>query len=59
MSYRYLVKFTIADESVSKFFNEKEHAEKFAKMVNGKIISFTETNFHSRGKNRKDKNDIL
>ena len=53
MSYRYLVKFTIANESVSKFFNEKEHAKKFAKMVNGKITSFTETNYG------KDKDDIL
>ena len=45
MSYRYLVRFTIAEEDVTKFFNEKEHAEKFAKMVDGKISEFTEMNY--------------
>ena len=45
MSYRYVVRFTIAEEDVTKFFNEKEHAEKFAKMVDGKITEFTETNY--------------
>ena len=45
MSYRYVVRFTIAEEDVTKFFNEKEHAEKFAKMVNGKISEFTEMNY--------------
>ena len=45
MSYRYVVRFTIAGEDITKFFNEKEHAEKFAKMVDGKITEFTETNY--------------
>lgn len=45
MKYRYLVRFRIADEEVTKFFNEKEHAEKFSKMVDGKITEFTETNY--------------
>ena len=45
MSYRYIVHFKIANEEASKFFNEEEHAKKFAKMVNGKITSFTETNY--------------
>ena len=47
MSYRYVVKFTIAEEDVTKFFNEKEHAEKFSKMVDGKITEFTESNYRT------------
>ena len=31
MRYRYVVHFNIADENVSKFFNDEEHANKFAK----------------------------
>jgi len=47
MSYRYVVRFKIADEEVTKFFNEKDHAEKFAKMVEGKISEFTEMNYRT------------
>tara|TARA_R110000824_G_scaffold55632_11_gene153137 strand:+ start:1469 stop:1642 length:174 start_codon:yes stop_codon:yes gene_type:complete len=47
MSYRYVVTFKIADEEVTKFFNEKDHAEKFAKMVEGKISEFTEMNYRT------------
>lgn len=50
MRYRYVVNFNIADENVSKFFNEEEHAEKFAKMVNGKVTRFGELNY---GKDEK------
>ena len=53
MNYRYIVEFTIAEERVTKFFNEENHAKKFADMVGGKITAFTETNYG------KDKNDIL
>ena len=45
MNYRYVVEFTIAEEKVTKFFNEEDHAKKFAKMVDGKITTFTETNY--------------
>lgn len=50
MRYRYVVHFNIADENVSKFFNEEEHANKFAKMVNGKVTKFGELNY---GKDEK------
>jgi hypothetical protein len=39
---RYIVEFTIADEKVSKFFNKRDQAKKFAGMVDGKIITFTD-----------------
>ena len=42
---RYMVEFTIAEEKVTKFFNDEEHAKKFAKMVDGKITTYTETNY--------------
>lgn len=45
MSYRYVVTFRIANEEVTKFFNEEDHAKKFAKMVDGKITEFTEMNY--------------
>ena len=45
VTYRYVVHFNIADEDVSKFFNDEEHAKKFAKMVDGKITTYTETNY--------------
>ena len=45
MGYRYVVEFTIAEENVAKFFNDEEQAKKFAKMVDGKITAYTETNY--------------
>ena len=50
MKYRYVVHFNIADEDVSKYFNEEEHAKKFSKMVNGKITKFGELDY---GKDKK------
>ena len=51
---RYIVRFEIADEKISKFFNKKDQAKKFADMVDGKITTFTNLNDL-----RKDKDDIL
>ena len=54
MSYRYVVEFTIAEEKVTKFFNEEDHAKKFAKMVDGKITTFTETNYKTYYVSKKE-----
>ena len=45
VKYKYVVHFNIADEDVSKYFNEEEHAKKFSKMVNGKITKFGELDY--------------
>ena len=45
MKYRYVVHFIIENEDASKFFNEEEHAKKFAKMVDGKITKFEEIDY--------------
>ena len=42
---RYIVNFTIKGESVSKFFNEEDHAKDFSKMVDGEITSFSSTDY--------------
>ena len=42
MGYKYVVEFTIAEENVAKFFNNEEHAKRFAKMVDGKITAYTD-----------------
>lgn len=43
---RYIVNFTIKGESVSKFFNEEDQAKDFSKMVDGKITSFSSTDYN-------------
>lgn len=43
ISTRYLVKFNINDEHVSKFFNDETQAYTFAEMVDGTVVKFSET----------------
>ena len=36
----YVVEFSIDKEKIKKFFNVKEHAKRFARMVKGKLLTY-------------------